>query len=79
MSTNVTFVVLKNSEKSDDEFEKMQMDNFNKIEKKRKKKHHNNIVKIMDLPFGLWQCVSCGTVNSIKVFPGCVNCKKFFH
>ena len=78
MSTNITFVVLKNSDKTDDEFEKIQMDNFNKIEKKRKKKHHNEIVKIMDLPFGLWQCVSCGTVNSVKNFPCCVTCKKFF-
>ena len=79
MSSNMSFSISEEKNcSSDDEFSKIQQKIFDKIENQRPKKHNNNIIKIIDLPFGLWQCRSCGVVNNIKRWPTCQNCKNFF-
>ena len=79
MSTNITFMDFDfNDEFSDDEFSKIQQNIFQKIEIQRQKKDKDKIIQIVDLPFGLWQCRKCGTVNSLKKWPTCLKCKKVF-
>ena len=48
---------------------------FYDFEKKRKKKKEqtDKIIKLIDLPFGLWQCTLCGVVNKIHQWPICFN------
>ena len=56
---------------TDEQVIKLRNSTFVNLEKKRHQKDKNQ--KIIDLPFGLWQC-KCGFVNKIIVWPKCVNC-----
>ena len=63
-------------ETSDEEIMQLRNQTFVKFEEKRKKKNSTNeIIKIRELPFGLWQCQSCGFVNKIINWPDCIKCK----
>ena len=78
MATELTYCITSfNSNYSDfDNFViKMRENIFVEFEDNREKKTKNNkLIKIIDLPFGLWQCHSCGYVNILFSWPYCRNC-----
>ena len=61
---------------TDEEIYAMRDDTFRFFESNRNKKTSNsgNVSLLKELPFGLWQCVSCGYVNNLSCWPKCVSC-----
>ena len=75
--SEMTYVIFENDNDSDEAINKIQKKKFEFLENNRQKKKNNKIIKINDLPFGLWQCDYCGTVNFLTNWPKCTKCKCF--